>query len=87
MDIIEKSLAEENIDLNETLFETSIHFIEREIKQEIARMIWGSEERYKVWHTDDTELKEALSYLNEAEELMEERISMGRVRDESSLVK
>ena len=54
-------------------------FIEREIKMEIALMKWGSEERFKVWHTDDTELLEAVSSFDEAEELLEKRLAIGNL--------
>ncbi|MFC1528643.1 S41 family peptidase [Candidatus Latescibacterota bacterium] len=87
IEIIKKTLEEENNGLNEKLFDKSLHFIEREIKQEIARMKWGSEERYKVWHTDDKELKEALVYFDEAEELLKKRIAMGDLNIESSTEK
>ena len=49
-------------------------------------MLWGPEERFKVWHTDDTEFIGALSYFNKAEELLKQRIAMGKLRDESSLM-
>ncbi|MBT4485006.1 MAG: hypothetical protein HOC71_15170, partial [Candidatus Latescibacteria bacterium] len=84
VEIIKKTLEEENIGLNEKLFNKSLHFIEREIKQEIARMKWGGEERYKVWHTDDKELKEAIVYFEEAEDLLKKRIAMGDLNIESS---
>ena len=67
------------VDIDETLFEKSIDYIEREIKMEIARMIWGQEERYKVWHVSDTDLIGALSYFNEAEELLRERLALGNL--------
>ena len=79
IDAVEKSLAENNIDLDETLFNKSKDFIEREIKMEIARMIWGTNERYKVWHTNDTELIGALSYSIEAEDLLRERLALGNL--------
>ena len=82
--IIEDTLAENNIDLNETLFEKSIDFINREIKREIARMVWGSEERFRIWQIDDTELIGALSYFGEARELMEKRIAMVKEPDDFS---
>ena len=57
----------------------SIDYIEREIKMEIARMIWGPEERYRVWHTDDTELISALLYFEEAEDLLKKRLAIGKL--------
>lgn len=74
---LEQTLVSSGINLDETLFEKSRNFIEREIKQEIARMLWGSDERYKVWHTSDNELKEALTYFDEAEDLLEKRLAIG----------
>ena len=76
---LEKSLVDVEVDLDETLFEKSIDYIEREIKMEIARMIWGTEERYRVWHTDDTELSSALSYFEEAEDLLKKRLAIGKL--------
>ncbi len=76
---IENTLAENDIDIDETLFDKSKGFIEREIKMEIARMIWGSNERYKIWHKDDTELISALSYFIEAEELLSDRLALGEL--------
>ncbi len=74
---LEQILVNSGINLDETLFEKSRDFIEREIKQEIARMLWGSDERYKVWHTSDNELHEALTYFDEAEGLLEKRLALG----------
>jgi len=76
LDVLMKSLEESGIDLNVTLFDKSVDFIKREIKGEIARMVWGDEERFKVWQTDDTELSKAVSYFDEAQELLERRIAM-----------
>ncbi len=76
LETVEQSLVDNGIDLDEMLFEKSKDFIEREIKQEIARMLWGTEERYKVWHTDDTQLIESLSYFNEAEDLLKKHLAM-----------
>ncbi|MFC1693723.1 S41 family peptidase [Candidatus Latescibacterota bacterium] len=84
VEIIKKSLTETNIEYNKTLFDKSIDFIERELKQEIARMVWGPVERFIVWHTNDTELMEALSYFDEAEVLLKRRIAMGKVNQETS---
>ncbi|GAJ01544.1 unnamed protein product, partial [marine sediment metagenome] len=50
-----------------------------EIKMEIARMIWGSDEYYKVWHTSDTDLIGALSHFTEAEILLQERLALGNL--------
>lgn len=79
IDTLEKSLVDIGIDLNETLFQKSEDYIEREIKMEIARMIWGSEKRYMMWHTDDTELISALSYFEEAEDLLKKRLTIGKL--------
>jgi len=79
IDTLEKSLVDNGIDLDETLFEKSVDYIEREIKMEIARMIWDSEERYRVWHADDTELISALSYFEEAENLLKKRLTIGKL--------
>jgi len=76
---IEKTLVTMGIDLDETLFNKSRDFIEREIKTEIARMIWGSNERYKVWHASDTDLIGALSHFTEAEELLRDRLALGNL--------
>ena len=76
---IEKTLVTMGIDLDETLFNKSRDFIEREIKMEISRMIWGPDERYKVWHASDTDLIGALSYFTEAEELLRERFALGNL--------
>jgi len=79
IDTLEKSLVDMGIDLDETLFQKSKDYIEREIKMEIARMIWGSEERYRMWHTDDTELISTLSYFEEAENLLKKRLAIGKL--------
>ncbi|HUT63801.1 MAG TPA: S41 family peptidase [Anaerolineae bacterium] len=84
VNIIYNSLTENNIDLNETLFEQSIYFIKQGIKREIARMLRGPEEYFRILCTDDTELKQALSYFGEAEELLKKRIAMGKEQTVSS---
>jgi len=72
-----KSLLEKrDVDLDEKIFSESIDFITREIKGEIARMVWGSEERYRMWQTDDSELIGALSYFDEAEKLLKRRLAL-----------
>jgi carboxyl-terminal processing protease len=78
-EIITKSLEDAGINVHETLHQQSLHFIEREVKQEIARMKWGSEARYRIWHTDDTELITALSFFNEASELLARRLAIGNL--------
>jgi len=83
-DIIEKSLADENIDLDESLYEKSVSFIRRELKGEIARMIWGDEERFIVWQQSDTELHEALDYFDEARDLFDRRLALGKEAHENS---
>ncbi|MFC1651230.1 S41 family peptidase, partial [Candidatus Latescibacterota bacterium] len=76
---VEETLVENNIDLDEILFNKSKEFIEREIKMQIARMTWGTNEYYKVWHNNDTELISALSYFIEAEELLRNRLALGNL--------
>jgi carboxyl-terminal processing protease len=71
-----KAIEASGIKLEEPLFEISRDYFEREIKQEIARMIWGSEESYKVWHTDDSELDQAVALLPESEELLNKRLAL-----------
>jgi len=63
--------------LSASLFDQSRPFIDRMIKQEIARMKWGSEARYRVWHTEDTELISALSCFEDASELLAQRLAIG----------
>ncbi|MDP2984549.1 MAG: S41 family peptidase, partial [Candidatus Latescibacter sp.] len=63
-------------DPDKTLFERSLPTIERELKQEIARMVWGSEERYRVWHVDDTELTSALGDFDQANDLLTRRLAL-----------
>ncbi|HDY88041.1 MAG TPA: PDZ domain-containing protein [bacterium] len=79
---VEKSLVNMGIDLDETLFMKSIDYIDRGIKMEIARMLWGTEERYKIWHTEDTELISALSYFEEAGNLLERRLALGEIKQD-----
>ncbi len=78
-DIIKISLVDMGVNFDETIFEKSKDYIELEIKMEIARMIWGTEERYRVWYTDDTELINALSYFEEAEDLLKKRLAIGKL--------
>jgi hypothetical protein len=77
LNVIMERLEYTGINVDETLFEKSTEFIERGIKQEIARMIWGSEERYRVMHTADTELITALVYFDDAAELLARRLAIG----------
>ena len=84
VDIIIGALENYNIDLNENLFDKSTDFIEREIKQEIARIVWSPEARFRVWYSSDTELISALAYFGEAEELLKRRIAMGNEQTEYS---
>jgi len=74
LESIQQVLVKKGFDLDEALFQRSIDFIERELKQEIARILWGTDERYKVWHTEDTQLSEALTYFNEASDLLKRRL-------------
>lgn len=74
----EKELAAAGVHPSANLFERSRPFIERELKQEIARMIWGSEERYRVWHQDDTELAATLACFDQARSLLARRLALRR---------
>ncbi|MCE5250619.1 S41 family peptidase [bacterium] len=74
-----KNIKESGHSVSLTLFEESRHFIEREIKQEIARIKWGSEARYRIWHTDDTELINTLTFFDEASELLAKRLAIGNL--------
>jgi carboxyl-terminal processing protease len=80
----DQTLSAVGVDDIDILFDRSTHFIERELKQEIARMVWGPTERFKVWHTDDSELHEALTYFSEAEILLEKRIALQKSHTEPS---
>jgi hypothetical protein len=73
---MEKVLSEDRVHPDENLFERSMPFIDREIKQEIARMNWRPEERYRVWHADDTELSAAVACFPQAVELLESRLAL-----------
>ncbi len=72
---MKRVLSEEKANPDENLFERSVPFIEREIRQEIARMKWGPEERYRVWHEDDTELIAAMELFPRSEELLAARLT------------
>ena len=79
---IDKAIAsvnESGVNLDETLLEQSVDFVELGLKQEIARMIWGPEARYRVIHTDDTELITALSYFDEAADLLARCLAIGNL--------
>jgi hypothetical protein len=39
-------------------------------------MVWGSEERYRVWHVDDTELNSALGDFDQANDLLARRLAL-----------
>ncbi len=79
---VRKELKKATGNLDEKIFSESKDFIRREIKSEIARMIWGSEERYRVWQVDDTELIGAMSYFSEAEDLLSRRLALTTVPDD-----
>ena len=81
VDIVERTLTDNEVNMAETLFAKSVDFIKREIKGEIARMIWGDEERFKVWQLDDTELFGALSYSEEARDMLDKRLALGQEVD------
>ncbi len=72
----EKRLTDAGLHPGANLFDRSRPFIERELKQEIARMIWGAEERYRVWHEDDTELRDALVCFDQARDLLARRLAL-----------
>jgi carboxyl-terminal processing protease len=74
--VISKTLNEGGGDPDKTLFERSIPTIERELKQEIARMVWGSEERYRVWHAADIELDGAIGSFDMANDLLTRRLAL-----------
>jgi carboxyl-terminal processing protease len=76
LDRMEKVLEADKVHPDENLFERSVPFVERELKQEIARMVWGPEERFRVWHTDDTELITAMRYFPQATELLASRLAL-----------
>ncbi|MHB9028669.1 MAG: S41 family peptidase [Candidatus Latescibacterota bacterium] len=73
---IESILKNDGVHPDANLFARSVPFLEREIKQEIARMIWGTEERYRMWHRDDTELDSAVACFDQARELLAQRLAM-----------
>ena len=73
--VIKKALDDNKISLNADLFAESSDFIRSELKQEIARMVWGPDYRFMLWHDKDEELKSALTYFGEAEKLLKKRLS------------
>lgn len=73
---IDGILKNDGVHPDANLFARSGPFLEREIKQEIARMIWGPEERYRMWHRDDTELESAVACFDQARELLAQRLAM-----------
>ncbi len=77
--VVEDVVRSLGVNLEETLYEKSIDFLKREIKMEMARMLWGTDERYQVWHSEDTELKEAITYFEDAEELLQRRLAIGNL--------
>ncbi len=79
-DAIKSSFASSGINIDETLFDQSKDFIEREVKMELARMIWGNDYRYRVFDSGDTELIGALQYFPEAANLLNQRIALGEVK-------
>jgi len=81
VDAIEKTLEQEHIDLDLSLFERSREFIEREIRKEIARIVWGGKERFRVWYQHDPDLVSVLACFDQAEELLERRIAMLKAPD------
>lgn len=77
--VVEDVVRSLGVDLEETLYEKSMDFLKREIKMEMARMLWGTNERYQVWHSEDTELKEAITHFDDAEELLQRRLAIGNL--------
>lgn len=73
---VETELTKANLNPDANLFEHSLPFIERELKQEIARMIWGTEQRYRVWHVDDTELIAAVAHFDQAKQMLTNRLAL-----------
>jgi hypothetical protein len=53
--------------------------VEREVKMELARMIWGGEYRYRVYDGTDTELIGAVQFFPEAADLLNQRLALGVV--------
>ena len=74
---IESAFIANGVPVNQTLFDQSRDFIEREVKMELARMIWGGEYRYRVFDSSDTELVGAKSFLPEAANLLHQRLALG----------
>ena len=73
---VKRELIQSKLDPDKNLFERSLPFIERELKQEIARMTWGPEQRYRVWHVDDTELTAALAHFEQAKQMLASRLAL-----------
>ncbi|MFC1606951.1 S41 family peptidase [Candidatus Latescibacterota bacterium] len=67
------------ISIGKSLFTKSRESIERGIKQEIARMIWGNDARYRVMHTADFELINTLSFFSDAADLLARRLAIGNL--------
>jgi carboxyl-terminal processing protease len=82
IDTIIAALGQSGVSDDDALIAQSKDFIAREIKQEIARIVWGPDARYRVWHTDDVQLLEAMDSFADAGELLRERISLGRVQSD-----
>jgi carboxyl-terminal processing protease len=76
------ALHTSGFDLSESLLRNSRYFIGRELKGEIARMLWGDNERFRIWQTDDTELYGALSYFEDADDLLRRRLALGKVEND-----
>lgn len=76
---LKATLASSGVNVSETIFDQSIGLIRRELKMEIARVLWGSDARYRVWHADDSELAETMTHFTDAEELLENRLALGNL--------
>jgi carboxyl-terminal processing protease len=73
---VRQDLTRSKLNPDSNLFEHSLPFIGRELKQEIARMTWGTEQRYRVWHEDDTELISAVAHFDQAKQLLASRLAL-----------
>jgi len=85
-EIAEKAINSAGIQTTPDLFAESRDFIAHEIKQEIARMKWGPEERLRVWHTEDTELIGAISWFDDAESLLKSRLAWVHEHEDSNSI-
>ncbi len=73
---VTQELTRSKLNPDSNLFERSLPFVERELKQELARMVWGAEQRYRVWHVADTELTETVAHFEQAKQLLASRLAL-----------